>query len=137
MFSKKYIKITKEDWDKINSLFNDKDSEIKTLKTFVSVANDELKELEALRKEVETLRKYKEKDDLLYSYELSLKSAQENLLLLSYENSMLTNTIAQMEKKLDDTVMLEKLYLNKISDLSSKKCKEYQTYSVNDLDVMA
>jgi len=109
----KYIKVTKDNWSKIELLFEKKELIISELKNIINSQNIEL----------QSLRKYKSQDDLLFSYEQSLsKLKNENKKLQDKLNKSNTMLFAA-DKKIKTAISLEKLYLEKIN---IKKCQDYE-----------
>ena len=109
-----FIKVSRENWEKIEHLLANKDRKIKSLEA-----------------EVEKLSIYKEKDDILYSYE-------QELIRLRKENSRLKldlSTATKTLKKANDTVQtvldLENTYIKRIikAELNSNIIERTVEYS--------
>jgi len=120
----RYVKVTKENWKKIEELFESKENQITDMK-----------------KELDTLRKYKEKDDLLYSYEQTLREKNKIIKELRDKIENTEYTLKKTNKKLEAVLSLEKVYLKEIirkeaEILASKaSCPEYEEMGENIIDI--
>jgi len=120
----RYVKVTKENWKKIEELFESKENQITDMK-----------------KELDTLRKYKEKDDLLYSYEQTLREKNKIIKELRDKIQNTEYTLKKTNKKLEAVLSLEKVYLKEIirkeaEILASKaSCPEYEEMGENIIDI--
>jgi len=121
MFSDKYVKILKEDWEVIKKDYNSM-----------------LKENEKLKKENAELQKYKAQDDLLYSYENTLVDKDIQINSLKEEIHNLKYNLLILEDKLDRSAIMEKLYLEtlhkeRLKRSCFKECDEYETVNTESI----
>ena len=118
-----YYKISKTDWDKALRIVDDKQSIIKSQDEII------MKQLE----ELETLRKYKANDDLLYMYEQENRQLRKDKRDLENGISEATSKIEETVKKVHSSKLLESTYLQKIIQLKNTqytkqaKCPELET----------
>ena len=109
-----YIKVSRENWNKIEELFASKQNTITEQNTVIKALKSEREDLIA---ELETLRKYKEKDDLLFSYEQSNEALRKQNEVLKSELEGISSDIENINKKVTVAAANESAYLNKIYEL--------------------
>ena len=114
-----FVRVSKENWDKIEKLFASKEETIKSLKTI----NQEQEE------ELFSLRKYKENDELLYSYEQSDKKLRAENEILKNKLLAIRKDLEKMDKTVNSVMSLESAYLKRINKVESQKnsCPRYET----------
>jgi len=114
-----FVKVSKENWSKIEELFAKKEETINTLRTINQKQEEELI----------SLRKYKEKDELLYSYEQSDKRLRAENENLKNEILNIKKELEKMNKTVDSVMSLEKTYLERINKAEMEKsdCPKYET----------
>jgi len=132
MFSKNYVKLPKTEWEQIKKDYNELLRENKELK---ENQNDFLIETIAKQsEEIKKLLKYKEQDDLLYSYEKTVE--EQNRKIKELENALneAKKDIEIYRKAYEQEQKIGSLLLEKITE-SNNKCPEYQ--EVSRLDILA
>ena len=133
MFSSKFVKILKTDWEQRELEYNNLLEEIAALKA----ENEELKKsqsdflIDVVKKqsaEIARLSKYQEQDDLLFSYE---QSNDEKNKIIEAQNSI----IEELEEKNKQLLVsyqkvanMNKLLISKIKD-DKYECETYKTVS--------
>ena len=131
-----YVRVTKETMAKIEALFaskeriiNDQASEVQKLKNLLLEQSEELN----------TLRKYKENDDLVYAYENMCEGYKKEVKELTQINSDLSSGIQKASKKIDTAMSMESVYLEAIHNLKNTipVCPEYETVGENLLKIYA
>jgi len=139
MFSSKYVKIAKTDWENIKRDYNDLLAEVAVLKA----ENKELKEqsseflmgvVKKQSEEIKKLMKYKAQDDALFSYEQTndkhlktIRKQEERIKELKNENDVLLQAFQR-------EASTSSLLARKIAE-SKFGCEEYKT--VSQLDIHA
>ena len=135
-FNKNFVKIKNEDWEDIKTDYNQLVQDNKQLRAQVQAgASDEIQQLkDIIAKQSESLKqmaKWKDNDDLLYSYEQSnktdkqtIKQLETKVAILEEANEKITNAY-KTEKAISDS-LIEKLtqYTN---------CEDYRTVSKFDI----
>jgi len=120
----RYVKVTKENWKKIEELFESKE-----------------KQISEMQKELDVLRKYKEKDDLLFSYEQTLKEKNRIIKELCDKVENIEYELKKTDRKLEAALSLEKAYLKKIIKteaellVSKVPCPDYEEKGENIIDI--
>ena len=121
MFKEKYVKIERKDWEQIKTDYNELLKEGKDLKSIMKTQSDTF----------ETLSKYKNQDDVLYSYEQELPKLRSDVKLLKKESDNLA-------KRLRAEIEISKLLIEELGKKSIevyRKCDEYETVSLLDIEV--
>jgi hypothetical protein len=128
ILSSAFVKLSKMQWDQLEQILRDKNTEIEQLKA-------ELAKTAYLRVEVRELRKYKENDELLFQTEEYNKK-------LVKENKELKDAIQNANEKLDNAIKgykvsrsLESVYLQKIMKMKNNACVEYETVDIHKLSL--
>lgn len=115
-----YVKVTKDNWKKIEDLFAKKELTIQELEKTLEIQADRLKELE----------KYKANDDMVYTYEEMCKKYKSENTQLKEELNELSTSISKMDKKVQSVLSLESVYLQRIIQAESKArynaCPDYE-----------
>jgi len=123
------VTVTKENWNKIESLFALKEKTISEQQTLIDKQRIALAEMTL---KCEGLMKYKENDDLLFAYENQVKEDAKKIKALNSRVKELENTLVSAEKKVSAVLALESAYLQKIihseSQLrrSNNPCPDYE-----------
>jgi chromosome segregation ATPase len=120
----RFVKVTKENWKKIEELFESKE-----------------KQISEIQKELDVLRKYKEKDDLLFSYEQTLKKKNRIIKELCDKVENIEFELKKTDRKLEAALSLEKAYIKKIikteAELLASKapCPDYEEKGENIIGI--
>jgi len=121
MFREKYVKIERKDWEQIKTDYNELLTERKALKSNIGKQADI----------IQTLTKYKNQDDVLYSYEQELPKLRSDVKLLKKESDNLA-------RRLRAEIEISKLLIEELGKKSIevyRKCDEYETVSLLDIEV--
>ena len=139
MFSSKYVKIAKTDWENIKRDYNDLLAEVAVLKAENKELRDESSEflmtvVKKQSEEIKKLMKYKAQDDALFSYEQSndkhlktIRKQEERIKELENENETLLHAF---QREASTSSLLAK----KIAE-ANFGCEKYKT--VSQLDIHA
>jgi len=126
-----YVKVTKANWRKIEDLFARKEQTI----------TEQAELIKKQKEELETLRKYKANDDMVYIYEEMCKKYKKENSELKEELVKLSNSITKMDTKVQSVLSLESAYLQRIIKAESKarynSCPEYQEVGDSILEFYA
>jgi len=137
---KSYVKVTKENWDKIEELFEQKEKRIKEQETIIAEQKAIIAEM---TETTSKLIKYKENDDLLFAYENQVKADAKKIKALSSQVAELEKAVEQADKKIQAVLSLESAYLQKIIETESKlrrsasPCPEYETRGDRLIEIYA
>lgn len=123
MIFDKFVKITKSDWSQIKKDYNSMIQEIKDQKAISKRQS----------KELEKLLKYKENDDLLFSYENSIKDQRNSIKTLEDELEQAKAEIISIKKQLDTEKMINDLIADKL--VSEYRNANLKTVSLMDIKV--
>jgi septal ring factor EnvC (AmiA/AmiB activator) len=140
MFNNSYIKVTKENWVKIEELFAQKN---KTIKEHEKLIQEQKQIITEMTETIQKLMKYKEKDDLLFNYENQVKSDAKKIKELNQKVANLEDTLIIAENKVNAVLSLENAYLKKIIHVESNvrktqnSCPEYETKGNQLLEIYA
>lgn len=130
IFSAKYVKVLKNEWDVIET----KLSGLINLNASLSEDNKNLKsESNKIKDELETLRRYKERDEFLFNLEQEneiLRKENKNLRI-SIEESM--EKMDKINKNYEISKSTQSLFLSEISKLKGDKCMDYETKTLRNL----
>ena len=97
MFTK-YVKLSQDEWNEVETLVNDKNDEITSLKQMI---ND-------LKEDVKALSKVKENDELMYSLEQDNESLRKQNLFMRKELLSSREDLKKINVELDSQLALEK-----------------------------
>lgn len=133
MFSSKFVKILKTDWEQRELEYNNLLEEIAVLKA----ENEELKKsqsdflIDVVKKqsaEIARLSKYQEQDDLLFSYEQSNDEKNKIIETQNYLIEELEEKNKQLLVSYQKVANMNKLLISKIKD-DKYECETYKTVS--------
>jgi LPS O-antigen subunit length determinant protein (WzzB/FepE family) len=130
-----YVKVSKENWTKIEILFQEKTDKINSLE----------KELNNLKAECKDALRYKDNDKLVQIYENMIKNMKEENTTLKEELANLDKGLNTALKKVDTVMSLEDAYLKRIVNLQHKcdkaelnmNCPEYEEKGSSLLEIYA
>jgi len=133
MFSSKFVKILKTDWEQRELEYNNLLEEIAALKA----ENEELKKsqsdflIDVVKKqsaEIARLSKYQEQDDLLFSYEQSNDEKNKIIETQNYLIEELEEKNKQLLISYQKVADMNKLLISKIKN-NKYECETYKTVS--------
>jgi CII-binding regulator of phage lambda lysogenization HflD len=136
----RYVKVTKENWSKIENLFEQKEKKIREQEYII---NEQKLKISNMMETTNKLIKYKENDDLLFAYENQAKSDAKKIKALNEKVSQLEENLKQADKKVSSVLALEKAYLQKIISTenelrrSSRSCPDYETQGDELINIYA
>ena len=125
MFNSKYVNVSKEDWEKISLLIQSKSQQIQELQ-------EEIFLLKTIDLESKLL---KEKDELLYSYEISNDKLRLENKKLKHDLENLNQDIDKLNKDLDINISASKLYLKTLDIVQKKQVQVYEVKTLLDIYV--
>lgn len=120
MFNR-YVKLTKREWEKIKTNFNEMIVQNKVQEALIKKQSYE----------IEKLLKYKEKDDLLFSYETSNKDQKNTIKVLEQELELANDEIKAVRKRLNTERLINNLMVQKLR--SEYPYHRLETVSIVDI----
>lgn len=116
-----FVKLAKSEWSQIKKDYNEMREEIKSQKVVIKKQSDEIAKL----------MKYKENDDLLFSYETSRENQKNIIKSLEQELMSAKKETEDVRKWLHAEKLINDLMVEKLS--SQHPCHTLDTVSILDI----